>query len=72
VLIVLQAVARFAFSTGSIGNLLILGLVWWALGRLALALARLSPAGAVAAIDPKALLEGLRRLAEKMKSSHGK
>ena len=72
VLIVLQAVARFGFSTGSVSNLLILGLIWWALGRLALELARLSPAGAVAAIDPKALLEGLRRLAEKMKSGSRK
>ena len=68
VLIALQAVALFAFSQGSFMTLLTLAVLWWALGRLGLALARLSPGGESAAIDPEAVREGFRRLAELVKA----
>jgi hypothetical protein len=68
VLIALQAVALFGFSQGSFMGILTLAVVWWALGQLGLALARLSPAGEAAAIDPEALREGFRRLAAHLKS----
>lgn len=68
VLIALQAVALFVFYSGSFMNLLTLAIIWWALGRLALELERLSPGGTNAAIDPNAVREGMQRLVKQLKA----
>ena len=67
-LMALQVLALLLFSSGSFMNLLTLGFVWWALGRLALELARLSTGAKDATIDPHALREGWQRLVARLKS----